>query len=148
MEKNNIMERSELFNLISKKLALLSKIPLADMEDPKKYGRGKTAYFCGNRRGLYFLFDKTDNMIYVGKIGNGKRTSLYSRMKGHGNGAHAKQSWYEEIDYGYYLNLPNLTVDEIEKLERICIQFNKNRNNYNDKYITASDVDIIFKKLQ
>lgn len=140
------MERVELYNLINEKVKLLSKIPVAEMEDSTKYGRGKKAAYHKNRQGLYFLYNADDKIIYIGKVGPGKRTSLFHRMKGHGSGAHNKQKWYKEVKYGHYINLPNLNIDELEKLERICIQCNENHNNYNDKYIIELDVDNIFNK--
>ena len=86
-------------------------------------------------------------MIYIGYIGDGSCTSLYDRFKGHGSGSHCQENWYNEISYIKYLNLPNFSIIELQKLERICINFNKNCFNYNDKIISKNDLVLIKDKL-
>jgi excinuclease UvrABC nuclease subunit len=51
--------------------------------------------FCGRntkyKSGIYFLYNNKNEVIYVGKVGNGEYTSLYDRMVGHGSGSHNKK---------------------------------------------------------
>lgn len=97
-----------------------------DEVNSKIYGT-KTKF----KRGLYYLYDKDYGIIYIGKIGNRKGTSFYSRMFGHGGGAHKKQSWYKEVVKCKFHRFDNFNDSEIELLERLAIQ--KHQPNYNDK---------------
>lgn len=66
----------------------------------------KKSSFCGRntayKQGLYFLYNNSDDVIYIGMLGDGDSTSLYDRMVGHGTGAHSKESWYPDVVYGKF----------------------------------------------
>lgn len=142
------MTREELYADVIKKMSALAFLSKEDMEDSSKYGAGKSAAYYPNRQGIYFLYNSENVIVYVGKIGTGASTSLYHRMSGHGSGAHKKQDWYvNDVCNGKYLNLPNMDDFEIEVIERICIQFNPNTDNYNDKIMTEELLDSIGGKL-
>ena len=91
------------------------------------------------------MYNKDNKIIYVGKVGNGKGTSLYHRIKGNSNAAHCKKSWYAKVEYGKFHRFENLNNSQLEIVERICIQFNKNVDNYNDKVFDQNDLDGISK---
>jgi len=50
-----------------------------------------------SKQGLYFLYEDDSEPVYIGKIGNYKSTSLYSRLIGHGSGSHKEEFWYSKI---------------------------------------------------
>lgn len=142
------MKRDEFAKKIISEVEKTKKITKNNMEDSKQYGVGKNSLNeCGSRQGVYFLYNSDDKIIYIGKVGTGKRTSLYQRMKGHGGGAHSQQSWYNEVEYGKYKIFDKLNDSEIEIIERVCILYNRNKHNYNDKFFNDNDLDVINKKI-
>ena len=92
------------------------------------------------KNGIYFLYDKNEKVIYVGKVGNGKSTSFYDRMYGHGNGAHCNKTWFNEVKKFKFKSFPNLEDDELIKIERLMI-YAKKQPIYN--YIIKSEQDFI-----
>lgn len=85
-------------------------------------------------------------MIYVGKVGDGKFTSFYHRMYGHGNGAHCKKKWFNEVKKFRFKSFPNITKQELTLIERLMIYINK-QPKYNDKLLIKSDYKEIMDKL-
>lgn len=141
-------KRKEIYKKIIALAYKQNKISKREMEDSKQYGTGKKSAYQDGRQGVYFLYGKNDEIIYVGKVGTGKYTSLYHRMVGNGNGSHKKQQWYNEVEYCKYLPLKNCSDEDIEIIERICIQLNPNINNYNDKYCSSNDLEKILEKIK
>lgn len=105
-----------------------------------------TSNFKDKKNGIYFLYDKNETVIYVGKCGNGIYTSFYHRMYGHGYGAHCKKKWFKCAEKFRFKAFPNLDKDELKKVERLMIYAN-NQPIYNDCYITKNDIKSIASKL-
>ena len=84
------------------------------------------------KNGIYFLYNTENNIVYVGLAGNGKYTSFYHRMYGHGNSAHNKEPWFhnECKKYRFY-RFPNAIYDDLKVIERLMI-FKKGQPKYND----------------
>lgn len=102
-----------------------------------------------SKNGIYFIYaeDKT-TVIYVGKVGNGVKTSLAHRFYLHGSGAHCKKSWFQQYaKYYRFLPFPNISKDELALVERLMIYMNK-QPIYNDQK-TPNDYDFesLLKKL-
>lgn len=110
------MTRDELIERVCNKVNNSDKLPVSDMENKKKC---KTSDY---KKGLYFLFDKNDTCIYVGKVGEGPFTSLYHRMVGHGNGSHKTKDkrWYKKVLYGKWHQF-NVSGKQLALLERMAI---------------------------
>ena len=143
------MDRETFWKKIIEKIEKLEKISKNDMECSSKYGRGLKAFNDDeHRQGIYFLYNSNNQIIYIGKVGTGCSTSLYDRMSGHGSGAHNKQKWYKEVEYGKYIIFKHLNDSEIEIVERLCIVWNPNKDNYNDKVFDNTVLDEINKKLK
>ena len=142
------MNREEFTKKVIEKIEKQLPIPKSEMENSKKYGTSRKAIkINGCRQGVYFLYNTNKEIIYIGKVGTKKKTSLYHRMKGHGSGAHNKQSWYAEVDFGKYIIFDKLNDFEIEVIERLCIMYNPNKDNYNDKYFNDTIIDEINGKI-
>ena len=95
--------------------------------------------------GLYYLYDANE-IIYIGKVGGGCKTSFYSRMIGHGNGAHKAQDWYNEVVKCKFHRFDNFNDSEIELLERLSIQ--KHHPKYNDKNLSENVLGRLLKKFE
>ena len=93
------------------KEAFLSK---TDWENKRQCGTDN------HKKGLYFLYNKEKDCIYVGKVGDGLFTSFYHRMYGHGWGAHKRQPWYENVVYAKWHKF-DLTGDKLALIERLAI---------------------------
>ena len=121
------MTKLELQDKIVELVNKTSNISVSDME--KKALCGKEEY----RQGLYFLYNSSETIIYIGKVGSGERTSLYDRMKGHGPGSHSKKDkrWYSEVSFGRFNKFDKFNDSEIAVLERLAIS--KCGTVYNDK---------------
>lgn len=78
----NSTDYQTLFNLINDSDAIL-KVDLS------RKNHAHSEY----KNGIYFAY-KNSEIIYIGKAGNGKYTSLYHRFLGHGKGSH-------KFDYDY-----------------------------------------------
>ena len=142
------MDREEFTKKVIEKIKKLEKISKDDMECSSKYGRGLNAFNDEkHRQGIYFLYNSNNQIIYIGKVGTGCSTSLYDRMIGHGSGAHNKQEWYKEVEYGKYIIFKHLNDSEIEIVERLCIMYNPHKDNYNDKYFSDTIIDEIYGKI-
>ena len=137
MEKDN---RVELQDKIDELMKAESFIDINKVNS-KSYGT-KTNF----KLGLYYLYDKNDEIIYIGKVGSGGRTSFYSRMIGHGNGAHIKQKWYKEVVKCKFHRFDNFNDSEIELLERLAIQ--KHQPKHNDKDLSGEIIISLLEKFQ
>lgn len=133
-----------------KKAELQNKIDeLVDAEidiDKQKVDSQSHGTKTNFKLGLYYLYDKNDEIIYIGKVGSGNQTSFYSRMKGHGSGAHIKQKWYNEIVKCKFHRFDNFNDFEIELLERLAIQ--KHCPKYNDKNLSEDIISSLYKKFE
>lgn len=116
-----------------------NKITLVDMET---YGVTNNDNY---KSGLYFLYNKLNECIYVGKVGNGDTATLYMRMVGNGNASHRNDPWHDEINFGYWHKF-DLNEDDIETIERLAILGMK-QPIYNDKNTNQQTIDLIVKKL-
>ena len=96
--------------------------------------------------GIYFLYNDNDVVIYVGKVGNGKHTSFYKRMYGHGNSAHCNKPWFNQAKKFRFKKFPNLINEEILKIERLMI-YAKNQPIYNDIIISQKEFMSIVSKI-
>lgn len=105
-----------------------------------------TSKYKDKKNGIYFLYDENEIVIYVGKCGNGKRTSFYDRMYGHGNSAHCHKEWFKYVKKFRFRAFPKLESDALCKVERLMIYAN-NQPIYNDCYITEADFEIIASNL-
>lgn len=104
---------------------------------------------CNNdsyKSGLYFLYNDLNECIYVGQTGNGEYASLYMRMVGNGDAAHKKDSWNNEVSYGYWHKF-NITDEELLVVERFSI-IGMHQPIYNDKFTDQSTVDAIKSSLR
>lgn len=131
------MTINELAEIVCKIVEDKDRIKKAEMENSSICGR-KSNYKCG----LYFLYNKNDEVVYIGKSGNGKETSLYDRIKGHGNGAHNKKDWYSDVEYGKFHKFEKLNNKQLQIIERLAI-YNMGQPKYNDKLISEADINTI-----
>ena len=132
------MDREKFIKIVEEKIES-ENINKKDKEDIKKnYKQAKN--------GIYFLYDKNEKVIYVGKVGNGENTSFYDRMYGHGGGAHCNKSWFKEVEKFKFKSFPNLEDDELIKIERLMI-YAKNQPIYNDVIISQDDFITILNKI-
>ena len=84
------------------------------------------------KNGIYFLYNEKEEIIYIGKVGNGLVTSFYHRLYGHGNGAHKNTQWFQKECSKYrFKRFPNATDDDLRVIERLMI-FKKGQPQYND----------------
>ncbi len=119
--------REKIVSYLCEKILGEDDISKPDLESSEFCGRG-TNY----KKGIYFLFNKNDQVIYVGHIKDQKSTSLYDRIKGHGSGSHSNSYWYTEVEKGKFLRFNNLTNEELLLIERLSI-FGMNQPIFNDK---------------
>lgn len=105
-----------------------------------------TENYKTSKNGIYFLYDDKDVVIYIGKVGNGKQTSFYHRMYGHGNGAHFKKGWFSEVKKFRFKSFQKLKNNELRQIERLMI-YAKNQPIYNDIIISENDFEAIKCKL-
>lgn len=134
------MTRADLIEKICERVKSTEKLSVDDLESRKT---------CNNKNfrcGLYFLFNNKDECIYVGKVGNGKFTSLYRRIAGHGNGSHKirDKRWYGQVSYGKWCHF-NVSVKELNLLERLAI-FGMGQPMFNDADSTPQIIDDLVKK--
>lgn len=97
------------------------------------------------KNAIYFLYDKENIVIYVGKVGKGKKTSFAHRMYLHGNGAHCNKSWFNEVERFKVKEFKNLSAKELSYIERLMI-YAKRQPKFNDSYITEDKYEEIVKK--
>lgn len=105
-------KRQKLQGIIDKLIDTKDFIYIGEVNS-KSHGT-KTSF----KLGLYYLYDANDKIIYIGKVGSGDQTSFYSRMIGHGSGAHTKQEWYKEVKKCKFHRFASFNDSEIELLER------------------------------
>ncbi len=91
------------------------------------------------KNGLYFLYNESNEVVYVGKVGNGPTTSLYHRLIGHGSGAHKNAYWWKEVYKCKFYRFVGLDDKEILQIERLSI-FGKSQPKYNDEPIRDEDM--------
>ena len=143
------MNKKIFYKKIMRKIKKQPFIFKRDMENISKYGNVANAYnIQGCRQGIYFLYNSAKKIIYIGKVGTGESTSLYHRMFGHGSGAHKSEGWYEEVEYGKYIVFEKLNDFELSIVERLCIKYNPNKDNYNDKYFNDIVIGEIHDKIK
>ena len=75
----------------------------------------------GFKNGLYFVYDSSNNIIYIGMISDGKRTSLYDRFKGHGSGCHKHSTWYNQACIVRFCHFKDLNTEQLRLAERVAI---------------------------
>lgn len=133
---------NDLSDAVFKKIDDEEKLTKAEME--AKYSRGEKDKY---KQGIYFLYDDSDNIIYVGKVGDYEKTSLRDRMVGHGSGSHKKKdsSWYPLVVKGKFHQFSSLTNKQLEQVERLMIIRLKPR--YNDAFIGDDEIDEIIKNI-
>lgn len=98
-----------------------------------------------SNQGIYFLYNNSKEIIYVGKIGIGNGTSLYDRcIKGHRE-PHITKSWGSEISSVKFHKFDRLTEVELEQIESLVIC----RLNpiYNNATISSTDIKTILSKI-
>lgn len=100
------------------------------------------------KNGLYFLYNKQDTCIYVGKVGDGPFTSLYRRMVGHGGGSHRRRDkrWYPQVSYVKWYQF-NVSGKELSLIERLAI-FGMKQPIYNDMDSDQSSIDRVFTSIE
>lgn len=135
------MKKDELVKIVCAKVIESDKIEKKDLEDSSFCGR-KTTY----KQGLYFLYNDSDDVIYVGIVGDTDCTSLYDRMIGHGKGSHSVESWYAEVSYGKFCKF-DISLDELKVIERLAIS-GMGQPMYNDGLnLTQSRIDNLVNKI-
>ena len=98
----------------------------------------KTTY----KQGLYFLYEDSNQPVYIGKIGDFKNTSLYSRLIGHGSGAHNKEFWFKAIKKCKFKSITGLDNKQLFQIERLAISAKNPK--YNDTKVSIDEAqDII-----
>lgn len=83
------------------------------------------------KNGIYFLYNKEQEIIYIGKVGYGKKTSFYKRMYEHGSGAHRNKSWFDECTGFKFKRFVNATIEDLAVIERLMI-YKQGQPKYND----------------
>ena len=132
------MDRSKLIKKVEKKI-----------ESKELYNIDKDCVrenFSNKKNGIYFLYNQNNEVIYVGKVGNGRFTSFYRRLYGHGSGAHNRKDWFKEVKNFRFKSFCKLNDKQLNQIERLMI-FAKNQPAYNDCYITEEEVSQIYDKL-
>ena len=140
MKKMNEDKKQKLQGIIDKLIDTKDFIYIGEVNS-KSHGT-KTSF----KLGLYYLYDANDKIIYIGKVGSGDQTSFYSRMIGHGNGAHKAQDWYNEVVKCKFYRFDIFNDSEIELLERLSIQ--KHHPKYNDKDLREEVIKSLLEKFQ
>lgn len=102
--------------------------------------------YSAAKKGIYFLYNDDNDVIYVGMVGDGKNTSFYHRMYAHGNGAHCKKAWFNEVKKFRFKSFPSIKKSELVLIERLMIYKNK-QPKYNDRLLVMNDYKIIANKL-
>ena len=93
------------------------------------------------KNGLYFVFDDTNHVIYIGKVGSGKTASLYMRCIGNGNKSHLKEMWYRQhARFVKFHKFPNYSDEQLLIAERIAILYEK--PTFNDQH---TDIETLKK---
>ena len=109
---------------------LVNEAPLISITEicSAKHGRKTNC-----RKGLYFLYDATGVVLYVGVIRDRPITSLYDRLIGHGpKGAHKYQWWYRFVTHARFRRFGGMTDTLLLEIERLAIIENMNPI-FNDK---------------
>lgn len=128
---------------------LIKKIK-AEIEKESIYDIDKnfiTSNYADKKNGIYILYDEKEIVIYVGKCGNGKSTSFYHRIYGHGSGAHCKKEWFKDIKKFRFKEFSDLDSKLLSKVERLMI-YAYGQPAYNDCCITAGDYEAIASNLK
>ena len=135
------MKKDELVKLICAKVINTNQIDKKDLENSS---------FCGRdskyKQGLYFLYNDSGDVIYIGMLSGTDETSLYDRMKGHGSGSHCRQSWYGDVSYGKFYHF-DVSVNELKILERLAIS-GMGQPMYNDGHnLSQTCIDNLSSKI-
>ena len=97
------------------------------------------------KNGIYFLYDKNEKVIYVGKVGNGKSTSFMIECMDMVMELIVIKHGLMKLK-SLNLKFPNLEDDELIKIERLMI-YAKNQPIYNDVIISQDDFTTILNKI-
>lgn len=92
-------------------------------------GRIKPApEYCQSGSFIYYIYDKFNNIIYIGETG----TSIKNRLFNHGLGAHKSKDWFKYASYIRYFKDNNMTFDERKLIERVLIlKYRQTKKLYN-----------------
>lgn len=99
---------------IENNLSIKANISVIEQTD----GRIKpTPEYCQSGSFIYYIYDKLNNIIYIGETG----TSIKNRLFNDGSGAHKLKYWFKYADYVRYFKDNNMTADERKLIERALI---------------------------
>jgi len=101
----------------------------------------KTTY----KQGLYFLYEDSDQPVYIGKIGDFDNTSLYSRLIGHGSGAHNQEFWFKTIKKCKFNRFIGLDNKQLFQIERLAISVKNPK--FNDTKVTIDEAQTIINAI-
>jgi len=89
--------------------SLLKDFIVCKKEDVFNADGRKSNSHEGAKKGsfIYFLLDNNKEILYIGETGD----SLKDRLKGHGNGAHDKKSWFNQVKYIKYFKVNESEMD-------------------------------------
>lgn len=83
---------------------------------------------CKSGSFIYYAYDKSDNIIYIGESGE----SVKTRFFGDGDGSHCKKEWFNEVSYVKYYKNNSMDHDTRKLIERVLIlKYRKIYNLYN-----------------
>ena len=94
---------------------------------------------CGTpeySKGIYFLYNEQDDVIYVGMTYADKQT-LHKRIYGNGNGAHNRKVWFKEVRYVKFHKF-GYSKEQLALAERLAI--NEMGPRYNDETLTRENL--------
>lgn len=88
---------------------------------------------CKNGSVIYFLYNKNNEIIYIGESKNTIKNRLYTD----GSGSHCKKEWFKEVKYLKYYKNNDINDSDIRKLiERALIK--KFNPKYNDGKLNSN----------
>lgn len=118
---DNLMKsRNDLYDEICRRVENEQFIKLVEITS-KTHGRN-TNY----KKGLYFLYDSGNVVVYVGVIHGLPNTSLYDRIRGHAGGCHQRKSWYKYVAGVKFLRIDKISKNALDVAERLAIIGMKN----------------------
>ena len=85
--------------------------------------------------GIYFLYNKDYELIYIGKIGFDGQSSLQKRMR-----EHKSDSWFNEVRYVRFRRFPQMGDKQLSVAERLAIMYME-QPIYNDKNTSVSGLN-------
>lgn len=127
------MKNTTSINKITKefanKISILIEDNLSNKVDVDKIkvsnGKSKEGLECCKKGSfIYFLFNKNDDVIYIGESGQSVKNRLYTD----GNGSHCQKDWFKEVEYVRYYNDKGMDDNTRKIIERALIM------TYGEKY--------------